>query len=116
MENFIPYKDMIKNIEKSKVVNLKDEVIYQNGQIVSKTLSQNKNVNMTLFAFDKDEEISSHTSKGDAFVYILDGTATVTINEKQYELKEGQTIIMPSSIPHAVYAKEKMKFLLIVIF
>lgn len=116
MENFTTQKEIIKNITKSKVVDLADEVTYQQGQIVSKTLSQNKNVNMTLFAFDKDEEISSHSSRGDAFVYILDGVATVTIADKEHELNAGQTIVMPSSIPHAVYAKERMKFLLIVIF
>ena len=116
MEKFILNKDIIKNIAKSKVIDFEDEVSYQNGQIVSKTLSQNKNVNMTLFAFDKDEEISSHSSKGDAFVYVLDGIATITIDNKQYELKKGQSIVMPANIAHAVYAKEKMKFLLIVIF
>ncbi|MFV0481837.1 MAG: cupin domain-containing protein [Campylobacteraceae bacterium] len=106
----------MKNIEKEKVLKLTEAVEYKDGQIVSKTLSQNKNVNLTLFAFDKDEEISTHTSKGDAFVQVLDGVALVTINEKSYELKSGESIVMPSNIPHAVYAKEKMKFLLTVIF
>ena len=46
---------IIKNIDISKVLTLKEEVSYQKGQVVSKTLAQNGNVSITLFAFDKDE-------------------------------------------------------------
>ena len=61
-------KEPMKNISKSEVVTLKNEVNYQDGQVVSKTLAQNDAVSVTLFAFDKDEEISTHESGGDAFV------------------------------------------------
>ena len=51
---------LIKNIEHKTVLKIKDEVTYQKGQIVSKTLSQNEHHSLTLFAFDKGEEISTH--------------------------------------------------------
>ena len=63
----------IKNIEKAQVLTLKSEVAYQPGQVVSKTLAQNNALSVTLFAFDKGEEISTHESGGDAFVTCLDG-------------------------------------------
>ena len=63
---------IMKNINKAKVMVLKDQVSYQEGQIVSKTLVQNESVSITLFAFDKGEEISTHESGGDAFVTCLD--------------------------------------------
>ena len=47
----------IKNIDKSEVLTLKEQVSYQKGQVVSKTLAQNDALSVTLFAFDKDEEI-----------------------------------------------------------
>ena len=50
--------NLIKNISKSEVHVLKDQVTYQEGQVVSKTLAQNDAVSITLFAFDKDEAIS----------------------------------------------------------
>ena len=53
-------KEPMKNISKSEVLTLKNEVNYQDGQVVSKTLAQNDAVSVTLFAFDKDEEISTH--------------------------------------------------------
>ena len=65
---------IMKNIDKARVMVLKDQVSYQEGQIVSKTLVQNEAVSITLFAFDKGEEISTHESGGDAFVTCLDGT------------------------------------------
>ena len=109
-------KTIMKNIEKSQILDMRDLVGYQTGQIVSKTLVQNKSVNLTLFAFDKDEEISSHESGGDAMVTVLDGVAGVTIADKDYTVSAGETIIMPAGIAHAVMAKEQMKFLLTVVF
>lgn len=107
---------IMKNIEKSKVLALKDEVTYQEGQIVSKTLVQNNAVSITLFAFDKDEEISTHESGGDAFVTCLDGEGKITIDGTEYILKQGESIVMPAKHPHAVYGAERFKMLLVVVF
>lgn len=107
---------MIKNMDKATVLTLKEEVNYQEGQVVSKTLAQNEHVSITLFAFDKDEEISSHESSGDAFVTCLDGTGKITIDEKEYILTQGQSIVMPAKHPHAVFAQEQFKMLLVVVF
>ena len=106
----------MKNINKAKVMVLKDQVSYQEGQIVSKTLVQNESVSITLFAFDKGEEISPHGSGGDAFVTCLDGTGEITIDGVKYELHEGESIVMPAKHPHAVYGKEQYKMLLVVVF
>jgi len=107
---------LIKNIEHSKVLPLADQVDYLSGQVVSKTLAQNSRQSMTLFAFDKDEEISSHKSGGDAMVFALDGLGKITIDGKEYLLRKGEAIVMPAQIPHAVFAKERFKMLLIVSF
>ena len=107
---------IMKNIDKARVMVLKDQVSYQEGQIVSKTLVQNEAVSITLFAFDKGEEISTHESGGDAFVTCLDGTGEITIDGVKYELQEGESIVMPAKHPHAVYGKEQYKMLLVVVF
>ena len=95
---------------------LKEQVAYQDGQVVSKTLAQNEALSVTLFSFDKGEEISTHASGGDAFVTCLDGVGEVTIDGVKYELKEGESIVMPAGHPHAVYGKEQFKMLLVVVF
>ena len=68
----------LKNIEKSTVLTLKEQVAYQPGQVVSKTLVQNEALSVTLFAFDKSEEISTHESGGDAFVTCTSTATTCT--------------------------------------
>lgn len=107
---------MMKNLNKAEVLKLKEQVEYQKGQVVSKTLAQNNSVSVTLFSFDKGEEISTHESGGDALVTCLEGVGRITIDGKDYELKEGESILMPARHPHAVYGKEQFKMLLVVIF
>ena len=109
-------KELMKNISKSEVLTLRDQVLCQPGQVVSKTLAQNDAVSVTLFAFDKDEEISTHESGGDAFVTCLDGMGRITIDGKEYLLREGESIVMPARHPHAVYGQEPFKMLLVVVF
>ena len=104
-------KEPMKNISKSEVLTLKNEVNYQDGQVVSKTLAQNDAVSVTLFAFDKDEEISTHES-----VTCLDGVGRLTIDGIPHELHEGESIVMPAGHPHAVYGQERFKMLLVVVF
>ena len=106
----------IKNINKAEVMALKEQVEYQDGQVVSKTLAQNEHVSVTLFSFDKGEEIGTHESGGDAFVTCLDGVGKVTIDGEEYILKEGDSIVMPAKHPHAEYGQEQFKMLLVVIF
>lgn len=107
---------MYKNIEKQTILRLRDLVDYQNGQVVSKTLVQNDVVSMTLFSFDKGEEISTHASGGDAMVTVLEGTGRFTVGGEVFLLNEGDTLIMPKDIPHAVYGQERFKMQLVVSF
>ncbi len=105
---------MYKNIAKQEKLLLKDLVAYQAGQVVSKTLVQNEHVSMTLFSFDKGEEISTHAAAGDAMVTVLEGTGRFTVGGKVYVLNAGETLVMPKDIPHAVFGEEKFKMQLIV--
>ena len=107
---------LIKNFPIEEVTNLAGVVNIQEGQIVSKTLAQNKYVSMTLFAFDKDEEISTHVSDGDAMVNVLEGKGKFTIDGKEYIVSAGESIIMPAKKPHSVYAVEQFKMMLVVVF
>ena len=109
-------EQFMKNIEFSKAIGMESLVQYQEGQVVSRTLTQNKAVSITLFAFDQDEEISAHDSEGDAMVYILDGTAHITIGEVKHIVKKGEVIVMPAKVTHALFAAEKFKMILIVVF
>ena len=106
----------IKNIARAEKLILKEQIDYQNSQVVSKTLVQNSALSITLFSFWKGEEISTHESGGDAFVTCLDGVGEITIDDISYELREGESIVMPAGHPHAVLGLEQFKMLLVVIF
>ena len=108
--------DGMKNISKAEVLTLRDQVAYQSGQVVSRTLAQNEHVSVTLFSFDKSEEISTHESGGDAMVTCLDGMGRITIDGVEHILHEGESIVMPARHPHAVYGQEQFKMLLVVVF
>ncbi len=106
----------MKNISKAEVLVLKDQIACQEGQVVSRTLAQNKALSVTLFSFAKGEEISAHESGGDAFVICLEGVGRITIDGADYFLHEGESIVMPAGHPHAVYGEEAFKMLLVVVF
>ena len=110
MENYL------KNLDYAAVLPLAQQVDYLPGQVISKTLVQNNAFGLTLFAIDKGEEISTHESGGDAFVTCLDGVGRITIDGKDYELHEGESIVMPARHPHAVFGQEQFKMLLVVVF
>ena len=106
---------ILRHIAPRTVLDLADQVDYQPGQIVSKTLVQNAAVSLTLFAFDEGEEISTHQAGGDALVSVLDGTGQVTIDGTPYGLVTGQSIVMPAQVPHAVLALAPFKMSLLVV-
>ncbi|WP_123053852.1 cupin domain-containing protein [Clostridium sp. JN-1] len=106
---------LIKNIEFSKVLDLKELISYQEGQVISRTIAQIPSVNITLFSLDLSEGISTHVTSGDAIVQILDGTAEITIGDDVFNVRKGETIIMPSNVPHGLEARERFKMLLTVL-
>lgn len=101
--------------KKASVLNLKQSVDYSEGGIVSKQVVKNNSGNLTLFSFDKGQGLSQHTAPFDAVVQILDGEAEVVLDGVPHLLKEGETIIMPANVPHALNSVERFKMLLTMI-
>jgi quercetin dioxygenase-like cupin family protein len=95
--------------------NMKDQVTYQPGAVVSKTLIDKKISTLTLFAFDAGQGLSEHTAPFDAAVLVLDGTADITIDGTVHQVTTGQMIIMPANLPHSLKAEEQFKMLLVMI-
>ena len=96
----------MKNISKAEVLVLKDQIAYQEGQVVSKTLAQNDALSITLFSFAKDEEISTHESGGDAFVTCLDGVGKITIDASSFFCMRESPLSCPPGIP-TLYTEKK---------
>lgn len=106
---------MSNSFEHSTIFEFKNSVEYASGSVVSKTMVKKPTGTVTLFAFDKGQALSEHTAPFDALIQIMDGKAEIIIDKKSYQLNEGQSIIMPANIPHAVNANERFKMLLTMI-
>ena len=106
---------MLKNLPIGEVVNLAGLVDYQEGQVVSRTLVQDDGVSLTLFAFPEGEGLTAHTTPADALVYVLDGEAVIEIDGETSVVGAGESIVMPSDVPHAVTAEQSFKMLLMIV-
>ena len=102
-------------INHSIILNFTDLVDYQKGTIVSKGIIDEKTGRISLFAFAKGEKLSPHKAPFDALVQILDGEAEIVIDNQAFQLKKGESIIMPANIMHAVNAHQSFKMLLTLI-
>jgi quercetin dioxygenase-like cupin family protein len=96
----------------AQVVPIAELMEYQNGSIVSREIVKGANGRVTLFAFDKGEGLSEHTSPFNALVQVIEGEAEITISGKPNRVKSGELILMPSGQPHALKAVERFKMVL----
>jgi quercetin dioxygenase-like cupin family protein len=94
---------------------LTDLLDYQEGAIVSRALVDDESVTVTVFAFDERERLSEHTAPHDAILQVVDGTALVTIDGEEYEVDDGETLVLPAEKPHAVEALSQFKMFLTMI-
>jgi len=99
-------------IEPAEILSL---VGYQENSIVSRQILKEKSGSITIFAFDAGEGLSEHTAPFEAFVLVLDGSAIITIDKKDFQVTKSEVIILPANIPHAVKAEEKFKMLLVML-
>lgn len=99
----------------SQAFDLAGLVAYQDGTVVSRTIAKTNGGTVTLFAFDRGQELSEHTTPFDALVQVLDGEVELTIGGRKVSAHAGQIVRMPAHVPHAVHASERFKMLLILL-
>jgi quercetin dioxygenase-like cupin family protein len=92
--------------------SLNQHINYQEGSVVSREIFKNQSGTITLFAFAEGQGLSEHKTPYDAFVYIIDGEAEITISGTHNIVKVGETIHMPAGQPHALKANKQFKMLL----
>jgi quercetin dioxygenase-like cupin family protein len=101
-----------KGIARQTVYNVADLAPVNDGSIVSRTLSSAKSGSLTLFAFAEGQELSEHTCPCDAIAFVLDGTARIAVDGMSFTVSEGQMLLLPANVPHAVRAQRSLKMLL----
>jgi quercetin dioxygenase-like cupin family protein len=98
-----------------RAISLAGLADYQAGAVVSRTVLSKKAGTVTVFSFDKGQGLSAHSAPFDAMVWILDGTARITISGKALRAKAGDMVVMPAGEPHALKAVHPFKMALVMI-
>ena len=111
------YSDMKYNPSEliGKVIDLKSLADYQEGSVVSRMVVNKKAGTVTAFAFEAGEGLSEHSAPFDALVIGLEGEAEIPIGGEPHIVKEGDMLIMPANVPHAVHPITRFKMLLVLI-
>ena len=99
----------------TEVLNLKQLLSYQDRAVVSRMLVKNNSGSVTLFAFDGEEGLSEHTAPYDALVIGVEGRAEIPVAGVPHIVGEGDSLLMPANIPHAVKPLGGFKMLLVMI-
>lgn len=94
-------------------INVIEEVNYETGSVVSKTLRSGRGGNVTLFAFDEGQGLTPHTSPFDALILILEGNADVFVSDERFRASRGYLATLPANKTHSLKALSKLKMLLI---
>jgi len=91
---------------------LPELIDYQPGAVVSRILLKKASGSVTVFAFDRDQELSEHTVPHDALVQVLDGEAEITVGGRPHRLRAGESLLLPGGVPHAVKAIRRFQMVL----
>ena len=94
-------------------VSISDQIDFTDEKFNNKVLFKNEGFNLILFALKKGQEIKAHSTPRDAYLQCIKGAAMVIIGEKTHVLKQGQIILLPKDILHAIKADKKAKLMLI---
>ena len=99
----------------SEALRFEDLISYAPHGIASRVLAKTGGGNVTVFAFEKGQGLTEHTSPFDALVVILEGSMTLTIGGQPSSARAGTVTRMPAGIPHALDADERTRMLLVML-
>ena len=91
---------------------LRNEIQYPAGGVLSKVLVKTANCQYTLFCLASGTDISEHTSSKNAGVTVIEGKGILTLEGRDIALEPGVFVFMPANAPHALKAEENLAFLL----
>jgi len=111
----MPHNNKDSMISHSEPLGLSSLAACQDGAIVSRMILEKPGGSVTVFSFDKGQGLSEHTAPFDALVQVIEGQAEIIIDGIPHPVSEGEVILMPANVPHAVRAPERFKMLLTMI-
>lgn len=102
-------------VDKEKVHIVVELIEYIPNAVLSKTIIKKLTGNVTVSSFDAGEEGDVKKSPFDTYIQIIDGVAEVTINKKQFVLKQGDGMVIQAHTSHHFNANQQFKMISTVI-
>lgn len=100
----------LRNVPMSPTL-LADLIDYQPNSVVSMSLSKSSGVDMTLFAFDEGDSVSSEYYLGDTLYLVLEGSMPISWDGKNDVVTAGGCIAIPARVEHAIGGEGPFKLL-----
>ncbi len=98
-------------LEKASSHIIVEIIEYIPNAVVSKTIIRRTTGNITVSSFGAGEELAEKTSPFDNYIQIIDGTAEIIIDDKKFNLRLGDGIIIPAHTKHRINANEQFKMI-----
>ena len=102
-------------IPAAEALRLAELITPTEGGIASRVLAKSGGGSVTLFAFDRGEGLSEHTTPFDALVLVLEGELELTIGGTGATASPGTIVRMPAAVPHSVDASAPSRMLLVML-
>jgi len=83
--------------------------------ILSRTLHNDDQVKVVLFAFSAGQELSEHTASMPAVLQVVQGQAQVTLGDDVHQADAGFWVHMPAQLRHRIQARTPLILLLLLL-
>lgn len=99
-------------MEKLTHFELVPPTLVEENATISKNFFKSENLRAMLFSFAKDEELTDHSSKKQAVLFVIKGTGEFGTAEETVELKPNVWVHIPAGLTHRVKAFTELHFTL----
>ncbi len=98
-----------------EALRFQDLIPFAEQGIASRVLAKKGTSNVTLFAFEKGQGLTEHTSPYDALVVLIEGAMTLTVGGRPVKAAAGTITRLPANVPHSLDADERTRMLLVML-
>ena len=82
-------------------MNIYDYLTPNSGETFT-TLLEHKNIKINRIVSSSDTEPVEYIQDEDEWLVLLEGEATLLVNDEEKLLKKGETLFIPAKVPHKV--------------
>ncbi|MCF6095460.1 cupin domain-containing protein [Thermovorax subterraneus] len=98
-----------------EIINLEQSAIFSGEKITPNRIIEKEEVQVVLLAFEPGQGVPEHKTPVDVFFYVVEGTVEILIGEEKREIEEGNIVLSPANIPHAIKNNSGEKAMVLVV-